>query len=290
MRLPVRTGPLLWRAMAPIGHRGYDRVWRLLDRIIGSEDDFHTVHTAGGEVDLPAFDPYWNRFGSDLSQYEPELLDLLVRFRQVDFGFLDGGANLGLWSVIASGPDVGARTVAVEASGSTYSWLRRNAERSGDRFATIHAALTGDPDVRQVRLSGGSHAGRSIVDAGTDSELVPAITLSEVIEEQFDPSIPIVIKLDVEGMEPVCLRSLAAVAAERGIVVAYEDHGKDGTHESTVAAMELDGSVLRFDGDQRRFVEVEALAELDAIKIDPRRGYNFFFVSRVGALSARLIA
>ena len=47
-------------------------------------------------------DPYYNRLIYPKFKYEPEIEFLLKKLRDIDFLFLDAGANYGYWSLLVS--------------------------------------------------------------------------------------------------------------------------------------------------------------------------------------------
>ena len=84
-------------------------------------------------------DGYWTKLLLGQT-YEPEFADLLARELVPDVAFLDCGANIGYWSVLAS-TRWGAGVVAVEAAGDAYQQLVRNNILNGSRFTPLHGAV-----------------------------------------------------------------------------------------------------------------------------------------------------
>ena len=75
----------------------------------------------------------------------------------VDYCFVDGGANFGFWSVLVSSRPFGSHPViAIEASSANAAKLERNAELNGGRFKVLHRAI-GSTTGNQVWLSGAKH-------------------------------------------------------------------------------------------------------------------------------------
>ena len=79
--------------------------------------------------------------------------------------FLDGSANLGYWSVVASNEcDEPGRVVAVEPVPAIFERLRENARLNGDRFVCEQAALWSEPDVDLTMASHPQwHAGSRVL-------------------------------------------------------------------------------------------------------------------------------
>lgn len=140
--------------------------------------------------------------------YEPELRHLERLVRQGGT-FVDAGANIGLYTVVAATLLGSAGTVlAVEPSATTCALLRRNVELNRlDNVIVVQKALsdmTGTARLFHVagapNYSLGAPAGGTTtyedVETATLDELVSTYTLSEVS----------CVKIDVEGAEPLVLR------------------------------------------------------------------------------------
>src|SRR6185369_7766134 len=75
----------------------------------------------------------------------------------VDYGFVDGGANFGYWSVLASSkPFGGHKVISIEASSANAARLTRNSELNGGRLNIVHRAI-GATTGNKVWLSGAKH-------------------------------------------------------------------------------------------------------------------------------------
>ena len=149
-------------------------------------------------------------------QYEPHVMEAIVRFLPPGGTFIDVGANLGIHALL-SAARVGAegRVLAVEASPITYSLLAHNLASSGCPGAVaIHAAAWSRPEVLSFRhvtqVIGGSHVtftGRERPWDGVQYQVlaVPLDTLVALTElERVD-----LIKIDVEGSEHRVLEGAA---------------------------------------------------------------------------------
>jgi FkbM family methyltransferase len=124
--------------------------------------------------------------------------------------FLDGGANVGVWSVLAA--STGAKVLAVEPVPDTFALLNRQAEVNdfGARFTARRCALSEGPGT--VRMTTGHDAVNTVVAAGAPPDgvtEVPADTLDALCGDRP----PTLIKLDLEGHEPAALRGGRRVLA-----------------------------------------------------------------------------
>ena len=112
--------------------------------------------------------------------------------------FVDVGANIGSYTVLASGV-CGARSIAVEPAPETLQSLKRNVEANkiGNRTRLIESALGAEAGT--VRFTVGQDTTNRI--ANHDDEETREVrvqTLDEILSELS----PVLIKLDVEGYEP----------------------------------------------------------------------------------------
>lgn len=233
---------------------------------------------------FPRGDTFWTR--KVASGHEPEIDHFLRRAAERPYVLLDAGANFGYWSILASsGPYGRHAAVAVEASHNNFARLAANAAANGGRFQTLHRALL-DVSGKHVNLYGKKHFGLSLrqdwhpEDAG-NFEDVETITLDEAANRYFpNRDYPIVIKLDVEGVEVDAIKGGRGLLDE-GAVIIYEDHGKDRTHQVSRFVMALnDIAVWYFFLDDQaqgsRAVRITTLDQVEAIKKNPKLGYNFF--------------
>ena len=95
----------------------------------------------------------------------------------------------------------------------------------------------------------------------------------------IDASRPLVIKLDVEGVEIEALRGARGMLAGDCLVVC-EEHGSDRKHSVSRYLMEENSlSLIVFDPAVRRFVRLDDLRLLDRMKRHRWVGYNVFATS-----------
>ena len=122
--------------------------------------------------------------------------------------FVDCGANLGLWSLVAA-PLVGegGRVIAFEPNPATAERLRRHA-RQANGVVEVHETSLGDR-VGRARLDpGDSHNVARVSDSGAIE--VEATTLDDALDAS-----PAGIKIDVEGRELAVLDGGSRALEER---------------------------------------------------------------------------
>jgi FkbM family methyltransferase len=116
--------------------------------------------------------------------------------------FVDVGANIGSYSILASGV-VGAQSIAIEPDPGTAESLARNVEVNAltDHVEIVRTAV-GAEEGEIVFTSGRDTMNRIATSADKDRQVVPLRKLDDILEGKD----PVVIKMDVEGFEHEALR------------------------------------------------------------------------------------
>ena len=283
-KIVSRTG--LWRTFVDLAQtppfnrkrassRAKDKIARLLVDHLSPGALTEVCFADGTVFRFPFTDQYWRRFFYLDNTYEPEIEKFLRDSAEVNYVFLDIGANMGYWSARVSGLELGHHeSIAVEPAADTFALLELNSKANGGRFSVLRHAVS-DASGQTALLSSGPHAGRSISPAHPHGhgEIVETITIDDIVREsQISPSRPLVVKLDIEGAE-VAAWSGAEDVFGRDSIFLYEDHGGDRSHKNTRRALEL-GRVFFYDGSSYR--QIHTPISLDQIKTDFGAGYNFF--------------
>jgi FkbM family methyltransferase len=148
----------------------------------------------------------------DVDRYEPDVRGFLQYLLKLGDSFIDCGANVGYFSILAAGL-VGkqGKVISIEANPITYKLLERNLQ--ANQFGTpVHCALTSEAgdielfmpiegDVFSSLRKGGLVKGSS-----ARSFKVYGCTLDEVVKRYALSKVDVV-KLDIEGAELDVLRS-----------------------------------------------------------------------------------
>lgn len=276
-RLALSGLRLSSQLLEPTHFKGYGRIASLLRRAApGRHVVLELDHDS--RFRFPFGDAYWSRLLAPGVVYEPEMVALFRLIRDVDYGFVDCGANFGYWSILVSGQALGGHpAIAIEASGRNAAELTANAAINQNRFEVVHAAVA-ETDGGVVTLGGPTHEGLAIVDAAQaapGAETVSCVSLDGLLARLpwFAQQKRLVLKLDVEGVEEAALRG-AGEMLRRDTLLVYEEQGSDATHANTrFVSGALGMPVFAYDG--RRFKEApDPLAAMDAMKTNSRRGYN----------------
>ncbi len=144
------------------------------------------------------------------------LAELLRRWDR-PFAFVDIGANQGLFSLIAAMNPKCHGVLAFEPVRQTFDILSANLARNSnrDKFVPIRAAVSSETGEAEIGFSESHSGGASLADGRLPSggaETVRLVTASEI-----DPLVPsdveLVVKVDVEGYEPVVIAEILKLAA-----------------------------------------------------------------------------
>jgi FkbM family methyltransferase len=269
----LRLGSVL---TMPFGHRGY----RLGCAVVagGLQPRDIAIRLNDDAVFSISFgDGYWSRLLNPGYDYEDEIELLLRGAAAVDYTFVDGGANFGYWSVVASSAPFGSKdALAIEAAPVNARRLGLNNALNGGRFRCLHAAIGRNDGA--VRITGDRHealATEPAAEHGPDT--VRRVSLDGLVAAgQIDAGRPVIVKLDVEGVEIDAIEGARGLAA-RDCLFVCEEHGNDPFHSLSRHLMgRTPLRIYAFDPATGYFVRVDDLAVLDRLKRHPWVGYNVF--------------
>lgn len=185
-------------------------------------------------VDVPGIGRFSIRAGTDdllhlLPAREKGVREIIERCVQPGSVFVDGGANIGFYSVLAAkltGPS--GRVVAFEMMPDTAAVLRRHIAGNGPLAIDVVERALFDRSGSRVRanVEPGQHGQASIVKDGSNGQHmieVETITLDEALAAYGPIDL---IKLDLEGAEYAALQGAQAVLARTACVV-FESNERD---------------------------------------------------------------
>lgn len=280
-RVVVRVLKMLGILSRPFRFRGFWHGARALGQLVDRNQACVVRLGSGSRFHFRLSDPYWSRIVSRVYSYEPEIGFILKRMRGKPFVFLDCGANFGYWSVLCSSPEIGCHSVvAVEALATTFRELERNSELNSARFeARLNAIHSVDGRTVFVSERNGDHAGASVVGDEKAGVAVQTITIDSLLSDRaVPPSVPVIVKLDVEGVEIEAMKGASALLQREALII-YEDHGQDPTSAVTdFIVCELGLSVFFID-DALNVRRIPSAAAAGAVKLKRKKGYNFFAVT-----------
>jgi len=272
-------------------HRGYNSCANLLRRTL-PERNIAIKLNSDAVFEFPYGDGYWSKLLNRSYHYEDELELLFRDSVDVDYTFIDCGANYGYWSVLVSSAPYGShKAIAIEPSGQNFPKLADNARVNGNRFEAMKCAIGSGRST--ARLSGTKHEAFSIAGDQSDGEEVPVIALDNLIDDgRVAVSGKFLIKLDVEGVEIEAIKGGARLLQADSVIIC-EEHGNDPDH--MVSRYILEQTPLKlivYDPRSNRLETVSDLSILDRIKVSSHVGYNVFgtasafWQDRINALNA----
>lgn len=185
--------------------------------------------------------------------------------------FLDIGANIGSYTVLASGV-CGARSIAFEPDPGTAHNLHRNVTLNDiGRLVTVHETALGATS-GQVSFTVGRDTVNRVADPDESETRLVSLSRLDDIPGVLEPT---VIKLDVEGYEDQVLAGATRALASKSLL-AVETEALDGPI----------ARALENNGLQRRFYDPFARRLLDAA--GTHASSNALFVRNEDALARRL--
>ena len=170
--------------------------------------------------------------GSHILRYggvwEPETASFFLSWLRPGMTFVDAGAHVGYYTLLASGiVAVGGRVVAFEPHPVLGQVLRRNIERAGCANVTVSSLALGRANgtaelVLHPRGNFGGSSLRADGETGRPRAPVEVTTLDDYLERAGVPTVDVV-KLDVEGAEPDVIEGAGhTLAANPHIVLVVE--------------------------------------------------------------------
>jgi len=268
------------KASAPMHYRGFSIGCRIVNTMIDRREIVVLLND-DARFAFPFGDGYWSLLLDRSFVYEGEIEGFLRNIADIDYGFVDGGANFGYWSVLASSRSFGSHPViSIEASSTNAAKLSRNAELNDGRLTILHRAI-GATTGNQVWLSGAKHEAFRVGEAnghgGDAGESVEMIALDSLLDRGLVSSGQrLVIKLDVEGMEIDAAKGGQRLLDSETVLI-LEDHGSDRAHTvSRYLLNETNCRLFVFDPASQRYEPITELSMLDRIKTSTVFGYNIF--------------
>lgn len=180
-----------------------------------------------------------------LGNYEPHESAVVRAYLEPGMTFLDVGANIGYYSLMASaaaGPS--GRVLSLEPNPELYNHFQKTIRNNEIRNITLQQAAVGDQagwaDLFVPKLAG-NNTPTMIANEGGRPVRVPVITLDEFLDQQRVDRVDF-LKIDVEGFEPKVIQGArSAIQAKKIRAVLCEFNGhwlrKSGTTPKELYAL-----------------------------------------------------
>jgi FkbM family methyltransferase len=201
---------------------------------------------------------------------EFEDMAFVAHFLRPDDVFCDVGANVGVYTIMASGV-CGAASISIEPIQTTFEKLKQNVHLNylDQLVRLIHAAV--GQEKGSIIMTGDLDTVNHVVIGTKDSsELlceVPVFTMDDLVSD----SIPQLIKIDVEGFEANVIEGAKrTLSSERLMAVIMELNGSGeryGISDEHVhrLMLEHDFSTFRYDPFGRELIDLENSTNSDGV-------------------------
>ncbi len=190
--------------------------------------------------------------------HEVRDMAFVLHFLRKEDHFLDVGANVGSYTVLASGV-VGARVTVVEPIPETFAHLELNLALNG-LTSRVRACQCGLSDASgSLRFTKDLDCMNHILAQGED---LPAIDVPvRTLDNLVGSDVPVIIKIDVEGHERSVLLGASCTLADAGLLaVVMETNGSGARYgisdAELVSLMQKHGfSPYGYDPFDRRIID-----------------------------------
>lgn len=269
------------RAQALARYAGW-QAWRLLVRRPRTVNFWNALRVRV----YPDWPYSWNAIYLGLIEYDDMMFTL--RYLRPGDVFIDVGANIGFYSLLAASANADAPVVAIEPYPVASARLRENAGLNSFRNIRVREAAAGAQKGTAMLTTDRVDANR-IRTADDDSEPaieVPVVTLDgELSELGIDPASVAMVKIDAEGFEGVVLSGAPALLdAEPGPVWLVEMNGfgtRYGIEDEALHAIFRERGYRRL----RYFAAGNRLSDQDCDKTGP---CNLIFARRPDSIRSRV--
>lgn len=274
----IRLMSLGAKLTGPIRSVGYSWIARAVKLVFPSQKLVVMQELEDTRFAYSYGDLYWSRLADIKSSYTPDMENFLISIKDVDYAFIDCGANYGFFSCMVTSEKYGKKpAIAIEADPKTFKFLENNCELNTKRFDIRHNAIFSQAG-KTVNIYGEKHEARSIISDTNEDKVhgeVETITIDSFQDWISKKNKTVsVVKLDVEGVEIDALKG-AKELLETDCLIYYEDHGSDSTHEISKYVTEELGLTIFSPDDSGKCRPINSLDELTAIKVYKRTGYDF---------------
>ncbi|MEM9277941.1 MAG: FkbM family methyltransferase [Pseudomonadota bacterium] len=260
----------------PLEYNGLSVAHRLLRSFFPSSRNIETDLLPDTKFVFPYGDGYWGMLLDNSTRYSPEVDQFLLGLKDVDYSFIDCGANYGYMSSIMTSDTFGNKpSIAIEADPRTFQVLKQNVAINGNRYEIMNRAIFSKSG-EMVNMCGAKHEARSILDENGQMHdgNVETLAVDDVLDwvEAQDTN-KVMLKLDVEGVEIDAMKG-ATELLKKDLIIFYEDHASDKSHEVSKYFLEELGMRVFFP-DMTSCDEIKTLDDVAKIKTNARTGYDF---------------
>ncbi len=238
---------------------------------------------------LISSDAYWLRLLNPFFEYEKEISQFIKKLT-FNFNFIDIGANIGYWTLYCAQLNMVKEIIAIEPNPSCHYILNENILINNLKNVTcINKAIGSRLGLSEIDFyvpkNKGGHAGGSLIKSSknTVSFKVQTTSVESCLLHLREKDIPIIFKIDVEGLEIEVLKQIDFLPSNN--IIIYEDHGKDLHHTATAFLLAHNYFVFFMSVELHR---IKFISDLNTHKKNKRVGYNFLAFKSVEFLDSFL--
>lgn len=181
---------------------------------------YTSVQTGSFTMWLDTEDPHITPIIMAGEVYEPHVTALLKRELTADSVFVDIGANMGWFTLTAAG--IARRVIAVEPNYNNTQLIYRSLLDNGfDNVVVLPYAVSDQPAFLELQFVHSNGHVSAADEVGGSSTIVEARPLDDMLQDLDRVDL---IKMDIEGYEPLALRGMSAVLARFRPVMLVEFH------------------------------------------------------------------
>ncbi|MEM9765372.1 MAG: FkbM family methyltransferase [Pseudomonadota bacterium] len=250
-------------------------LWRFIDRYVSFFEVQATKPTRFGPSLHVSSEPRVENEIFYFGEWEPLLTRHLLDRQPDDGVFVDIGANIGYFSLLAA--QRFGEVHAVEASPHTVARLRDHVARNGIANVVVHPVAIGPARGRVAFYADEAHRGGSSLEPGggrvfeSEVEMLP---LADILSG-VDPARLRFFKIDVEGAEPAVLASIAAMAGDLAagteVLVEYHPQNADALWPAIDALQRAGFDTFALQGtyDRTEYIDRERRSAMATITARP---------------------
>jgi len=261
-----------------INFRLYYRLSKLISFVIAKNLICKIKTTNDTNFKFYLNDPYYNRLIYKNYRYEVEIENFLKKIKKINYVFFDVGANYGYWSSIVSSKEFGTqRAIAIEPVKKNFFMCKVNCKLNNSRFAIINKGISNIRGTKEIYIdnSTSSSVGSSLLKPKNklyQKETIEIIPIVKILKK-YKKSKYLIIKLDIEGEETKCLKTINHKTKNK-LLIIYEDHGNDKKNIPTRYLLQKKYNV--FIGLGNKFFKIKKHTDLNKYKKQKTIGYNLF--------------
>ena len=152
-----------------------------------------------------------------------------------------------------------------------------NCKLNNSRFSLINKGISNITSTKNIYVDGStsSAVGSSLLKPKNKSyqkETIKIVPITKILKK-YKKFKYFVIKLDIEGEETKCLKSIKERSKNK-LIIIYEDHGNDKKNKPTRYLLQKGYKV--FIGLDNKFIKIQKYTDLNKYKKQKTIGYNLF--------------